>query len=134
MRVRAKAVTASQLTPKEAFYLAPTQTFVTPGKDYSVYCVSLYDTVTFVLHVDDLNTPTFTPAFHFDVVDARVDTDWICTLHPSGSVQLVLGPAYVAKDLESYGGMVDQREPQLAEFWRRIDRGEAPPPFPAPSA
>jgi hypothetical protein len=128
MRVRAKSVDKSKLTPKEAVYFTPAKR-VTPGKEYSVYAVSVYDGLTIVLHVDDLDTPTFSPTYHFDVVDPQLGSDWICTLH-NEQPQLVLGPSYIAKDLEAYSGMADMREAQFSEFWRRILRGVVPPPFP----
>lgn len=132
MRVRAKTVDPSQLSEKEALYFtAPPHDHLTPGKEYSVYAVSMYDGVTFVLHVDDLDTPTFTAAFAFDVVDAQIGRDWICTLHAGDGVRLVLGPEYLAKDQTSYSAMVDQTRAAVTEFWRRIDHGVEPPPFPA---
>jgi len=83
--------------------------------------MSVYDGVAFVLVVDDDQTPSFRPRTLFEIEDPSIPGDWIVNLFQEGPVQLVVGPRYIANDLDSYNATVDQREPQMREFWKRID-------------
>lgn len=116
MRVRFRGLAPDTYPSNEAFFVSPTQTFLSSDKDYEVHAVSVYDGVTFLQVVDDLETPIFLPRALFDVVDVRVPEDWICNVMPSGPVQLVLGPPFVATSLDSYQAMIDQRKAQVEEF------------------
>ena len=120
MRARHRGLPGDTCPPKEAYYIVPKQTFLSLDKEYEVYAVSVYDGIAFLLVVDDDSTASFYPRTLFDVVESRVPTDWICNAFPTGPVQLILGPSFIAKDLASYDGMVDQRREQFDEFWRRI--------------
>jgi hypothetical protein len=131
MRVRARNIDeALAKTPRhEAPFEPRGQVFLTEGKEYTVYALSVYKGMVSVLIVDDLHSQVFYLTRLFDVVDPQIESDWICTTFPDDPVQLLLGPAYIAKDIESYGALLDHRSPQMDLFWRRIDEGVVDPPW-----
>ncbi|AKT38705.1 hypothetical protein [Chondromyces crocatus] len=128
MRVRSCRVAVDELDVEEVSFSPPEQTFLTRGKLYTVYTVSVYDGITCLQVVDDLSTPVFIPRSRFEIVDASIPEDWICTTLSTGKVQLILGPPHVAKDIDAYNRMIDQEIAQVETFWRRIDDGIVPPP------
>jgi hypothetical protein len=125
MRVRFRNPSRDSYSDAEARYISPTQTYLSTSKEYDVHAVSVYNGIVFVLIVDDLEIPTFDPRVLFDVVDSSIPGDWICNIFPADPVQLVMGPPFVAKDLRSYGGMVDFDREQVDAFWRRIEAHRA---------
>jgi hypothetical protein len=125
MRVHFRNPKQGTYSQDEAFYVSPSQIFLSTVKDYEVHAVSVYDKIAFVQIVDDNDTPIFLPRVLFDVIDPCVPDDWICNVFPDGPVQLVVGPPFVAKDLISYNAMIDQEGAQVERFWRRIEsRGQ----------
>lgn len=131
MRVRARNIdeALAKMPRHEAAFEKRGQVFLTEGKEYTVYALSVYKGIASVLIVDDLRSQTFYLARLFEVVDSQIGSDWICTIFPDDPVQLLLGPAFIAKDIESYGAMVECRSPQMDLFWRRIDEGTVDPPW-----
>jgi hypothetical protein len=121
MRVRFKRPDPTTVPRNEEFYVAPEQLFFTEGESYVVHAVSVYDGVTFLQVVDDLQTPLFRPRTLFEADDLTIPSDWIVNVFQQGPIQLLMGPPYVAKDLESYNAMIDQRAPQMKQFWKRVD-------------
>lgn len=120
MIVSLRAYEVAELTTRDARYITAAQTFLSEGKQYEVHAVSVYDGVCFLLVVDDLSSPSFEPRALFDVRDSSIPSDWICNTFPTGPVQMVMGPEFIARDVDSYDGMIDQREEQVARFWARI--------------
>jgi hypothetical protein len=125
MRVIGRRVDLHLLPPEEAVHATPGQVFVSNGREYVVHCVSVYNNITFVQIVDDVQTPIFLPRVLFDVVDPSVPGDWICNVFAEGPVQMVLGPPHTAASLQAYVSMVDQDASQVERFWRRIEDGLA---------
>jgi hypothetical protein len=71
--------------------------------------------------VDDLGYPGWKPAWLFDVIDSLIPRDWICsTFHDDPA--LVLGPDFIARDLEGYAAMVELDPEQVGRFWNRVGR------------
>lgn len=122
MQVRFRGNSLSALAAKEAFYVSPSQLFLSSEKTYTVHAVSVYNGIAFAQVVDDMETPVFLPRAIFEVVDTTIPADWICNLFADGSVQLVMGPPHVAKDVASYNAMVDQELAQVEQFWSRNER------------
>src|SRR3569623_317575 len=118
MRVKF-TVKAPEVPLSEAGFVVPSQVFLTLMKEYEVHGVSVYKGVTFVLLIDDTNTPAFFHRAYVEVVDSEVPNDWICNVFPDDPVQCVLGPSFMAKDLESYEGVVDLQATQMELFWNR---------------
>lgn len=121
MKVRFRNPARDTLSEREAFYVSPSQIFLSSSKDYEVHAVSVYDNVSFAMIVDDKDTPIFLPRVLFDVVDKEIPDDWICNMFPTGSIQLVVGPEFLAKDLASYNAMIDHEPFQVQSLWQRID-------------
>ena len=107
------------------FHISPSQLRLSAGKEYDVHAVSVYDGIVFVQIVDDHDHPDFQARVLFDVVDPSIPGDWICNVFPTGPVQLVMGPPFVAKDLASYCAMADQDWDVVQLLWRRIDAQKA---------
>jgi hypothetical protein len=120
MRVRFRNPSRDSYSDREARHYSPQQTRLSAAKEYEVHAVSVYNEIAFVLIVDDIDTPTFKPRVLFDVVDPTIPADWICNIFPTGPVQLVMGPPFVAKDLRSYDAMVDQESAEVRALWQRI--------------
>lgn len=127
MRVRFRKPELAALSSEERFFVSPKQLFLSTGRDYPVYAVSVYEKVVFVQVVDDKETPTFLPRALFQMVDSEVPKDWICNLFPDGPIQMVLGPPFVAKDLDAYNAMIDQEAAQVERFWRRVEANVSSP-------
>lgn len=125
MRVKYRLLSPGALTPKEAYFVVPQQTNFTVGKEYEVYGLSVYDGVTFLQVIDDINTIKFSARGQFEVVNSEIPVDWICTTVADGPVQLLLGPPYMARDLAAYNGMIDHDSEQNHAFYAR---NLAPPP------
>ncbi|MGA7124199.1 MAG: hypothetical protein WBY94_29120 [Polyangiaceae bacterium] len=122
MRLRARNVTASESPANIRLYLG--QSFIAPGKEYEVHALAVFRGVTAVQVVDDIDMPSWRPAWLFDVVDRSLADDWVINLfHEEPS--LVMGPDFIARDVESYNAMVDLDEDQLDRFWKRIALREA---------
>jgi len=124
MRVRGRNVDWKQRPPQVAEYAVPGQVFVTVGEDYEVHAAAVYRGILMLQIVNDLDYPSWLPVWLFDADDPSIPPDWISSVfHEEPS--LVLGPAFVAKDLESYDSMVELETDQMARFWARVDRGSA---------
>lgn len=108
-------------SPHERAYASDSQMFPSHGKEYDVHAMSVYDGVTFLLSVDDNDTPTFKPRSLFQVSDPSVTDDWIANTFCDGPVQLVVGPQFIASDLLAYGAMVDSEWRVVEQLWKRID-------------
>jgi hypothetical protein len=121
MRVRFCRPDLTVCSPHELSYYSSSQAFFAEGNEYDVHAVSMYDGVTFLLVVDNLKTPSFHPRIAFDTISSEIPADWICSVFASGPVQLVLGPAFIARDVESYNSMVDQEMAQVERFWQRLE-------------
>ncbi|MCA9680627.1 MAG: hypothetical protein KC457_00400 [Myxococcales bacterium] len=76
----------------------------------------------FFLVADASGTPTFLPEWLFHVVDSSVRSDWTCNVSMGHELDLVLGPTFVASDLDAYNSLVDL-EPAAVEHFRRYVRG-----------
>lgn len=105
-------------------FISPNQTFITSGKEYSVYALSIYSKVVFILVIDDLDTPVFLPTWIFETISTYIPENWICNLKLSDDVEMVLGPEFLAKDLEAYSRMIDQETEQLDQFWSLVKEGD----------
>lgn len=120
MRVRAIDVEWSKLEPAVMRFVSKSQTLLTPGTEYDVHAVSVYKGVVFVLVVDDLKTPVFYPSALFETACTETPRDWKCNLIRKDGVDLVLGPDFVARDLNAYNSMVDQEFDQAIRLRDRI--------------
>ncbi len=96
------------------------KTHISTGKEYEVHALSVFKGVVFVQIVNDLNIIAWKPAWFFEVCDATVPSDWICSL-PGENLQMVQGPKFIAADEASYNRMVELDAESVTAFWRRVD-------------
>lgn len=122
MRVLAKRASRDG-APAQVVPFIPQNVPLTVGLEYEVHALTTYNGVTLFQIIDDKRYPTWNPAWLFDVVASRVPTDWICNVFDAG--HLVLGPEFIARDLESYVEMVELSSDQVDRFWKRLDLLEA---------
>ena len=103
-----------------AFGSPQSDTNITLGKEYEVHALSVFQGVVGLLIVCDVNLPNWLPAWFFEVSEASVPGDWICSL-PGESLQMVLGPKFIAADEESHNRMVELESESVTAFWQRVD-------------
>lgn len=122
MKVRARELEESEVASKLSPYLK--QRFVTPGKEYEVHAIAVFDAIVFIQTVDDVGNPAWTPSVKFDVSDFAIPGDWICNIltgQPADDVVMLLGPEFVAKSQASYAAMVELEADKVDQFWKRLD-------------
>ncbi len=107
MRVQAVRFDWSNVPCGIAPFVSESQLFITAGQEYDVHAVSIYQQVVFFLVMDDTNNPTFIPSEIFNIVKGDLPVDWKCNFFPKSGVDLVLGPEFIAHDIEAYSAMVD---------------------------
>ncbi len=117
MQVRGLSINWNKVPAEVEPFISSKQTFITPGEKYSVHALSIYNKVLFVLVIDDLNTPVFVPVWLFEIISTDIPDDWICNLKASSEVEMILGPEFLARDIESYNSMVDQESEKLEQLW-----------------
>lgn len=102
---------------------------MTIGRAYTVYALAVRDDVIRYLVVDDLRTPVFLPGFLFRTLRPETPTDWVTCASAADGLSLAHGPPHIAESVAAFDAMADQDYPQIMEFWRRIETGEADPPW-----
>lgn len=118
MRVVARIVDRS--TAPDDIHPYIRQVFVTPGVQYEVHAVAVFEGSAALLVVDDIDRPTWWPTWLFDNVSSAIPSDWICAFFKE-EPSLVIGPDFIARDIESYGAMVTLEAEQVDKFWKRVD-------------
>jgi len=103
-------------------FISAQQTKVKPGRQYRVIALSIYKSVLFVLIFDDHELLSFVPSCYFETIDSTVPNDWICSLSLGAMVDLVIGPEFIAKSLDSYNRTVDLEADQVEKIWRWAHR------------
>lgn len=96
------------------------QTFISLGKEYEVHAMVVFQGKISVQIVDDLRMINWYPAWFFEVCESALPNDWICNLF-DGEPAMIIGPKFVAKDIDSYAAMVELEDDLVQQFWRRLD-------------
>ena len=97
------------------------------GAEYEVHAITVFQgIVDFQIIV--WHGPFLYPAVFFDVIDSSFPDDWVCRSFNDSHLQMVIGPEFMAKDIESYSATVEKNPPQSDLFWERIKRIEAQRP------
>jgi len=107
--------------PKELLavgYGPESQVLVSKGKIYQVTALARWREAFYLQVVNDVNSPTWLPSWLFEVTDKSLPSDWICTLQDD-DLQMILGPAFIARDEASYTRMVELEPDSVAAFWSR---------------
>ena len=106
-------------------HVTPGQTFITPGKSYEVHAIATFEGRLALQVINDIGYPAWENIWLFSGVEGELPRDWICTAHPNGPPELILGPEFIARDQESYVRMVELESEQVRLFWQRISLLEA---------
>ncbi len=121
MRVFARPVDYAACPSSVAMYVNREQVHITPGTEYMVHALVVFDGVTLFQVVDDLGYPSWKPTWLFGASDDSLDEDWICSVFPDDGPQVVIGPRFLAQDITSYSRMVELESGQVERFWKRLD-------------
>ncbi len=119
MRMRARAVNWNDCPAAIATTLPREQAFLTVGNEYEAHAISVTNGIAYAHVVNDSGWPSWRPLWFFDVVDPAIPGDWIARID-HGSVQLVLGPDFVARDEEALASISTLDSDQVARFWARV--------------
>lgn len=122
MRAVARSVDYASCPPAVAMYANPEQVHLKPGSDYTVHALAVFGEITHFQVVDELGYPSWKPSWLFDLSDPTLPEDWVCGVFPDGDPQLILGPAFLARDHDAYSRMVEMDAEQVRRFWERLDR------------
>jgi hypothetical protein len=127
MRVRARKIQANETPPSMQAFLGDNQTFVTERNEYDVYAMSWFDGVIFLQIVNDVRLPAWVPFILFEVIDGTMPNDWKCNLFPQNAASglgMLIGPAFIVRDEQSYQEMVELNSEQVSRFWKRYEASQ----------
>ena len=119
MRAVARHIDAGNLPESVARFASPGQVFLTAGRQYDVHAIAVFEGLPSFHVVDDLRYPAWYPAWLFDLADTALPPDWICNVFREQPA-LVIGPDFVASDLDAYEGMVELAADKVDLFWKRV--------------
>jgi hypothetical protein len=123
MRVVARDVHSLDAPPAVAPFAVQGQVFLTPGREYDVHAIAVFEGVVMFQVADDhwleSRFPAWYPAWFFDVVDPSLADDWIVGAFRAEPV-LVIGPNFVASDLQSYEQMAQLYRDNVDRFRARV--------------
>ena len=94
----------------------------TPGREYDVHAIAVYEGVVSFLVINDLKIPGWPPAWLFTVTERSLPKDWICNVFPDWP-ELVVGPSFIAASQDVYAQMVELDPVQVTRLWQRVDGG-----------
>lgn len=98
------------------------QVLLTVGKEYEVFALCNFEgSIDFQIIDDYEEFASWYPSFLFEIIDNTMPKDWICNCF-SEEPSLVIGPEFIAKDINSYADMVENNSPQEDLFWKRVER------------
>lgn len=117
MKVECRSTDLSQCPPHIEPYARDTN--VTMGREYPVHAIAVYEGVVSYLLIDDLNYPSWTPAWLFTTTDLAMPGDWICNAFPGGP-ELVIGPSFLAESQDAYATMVELDAAQVDRLRQRV--------------
>lgn len=119
MRVVARDVDPSEYPAALARRSPPDQVFLKAGAEYEVFALAVFEGRLTLQIVDDLGYVSWEPAWLFYVIDSSIPADWICNFFRE-EPSLILGPPFVARDVDSYASMVELESAVVNQFWARV--------------
>jgi len=84
-----------------------------PSSEYGVLAVAVYDGVVLFLVIDDLDYPSWAPAWLFRTTDTSIPSDWIGNSFTDWP-ELLLGPDFIASSQADYQKMVELERGKVA--------------------
>lgn len=124
MLVKAKYATCEHLTEeaiKNFFCSIRTNLYLTKESTYTVYALSMFKGNLFLQIINDLDEPCWIPASFFEIINNKVQSDWVCNLFDK-EPKMILGPSFIAKDIRSYNAMVEQEPKETKLFWGMVEK------------
>lgn len=122
------ALPASSFDSRRGF-TAETEFAVTPGRDYPVFCITVFLGTTwyYVLNDDGQDYPVWAPAALFDIVDGNIPNSWMVGYFrfPERQYPLISFPEW-ATDPGFYERLVDDQPEAVRIFAMRRAEVEAP--------
>ena len=119
MKVRARETQAHDAPAEVAEFATPGQVFLDSGRLYTVYAMALFAHQLLLLVVDNLKYPAWIPAWFFEVDDASVPQEWVCTLSRDDPT-MIQGPSFLAGSVDEYSRMVELEDGQVQRFWKYV--------------
>ena len=117
MRVRFRNPDMSQCPPKLEPYARDPN--LTPGCEYEVQAIVVFDGVASMLVLDDLGYPGWKPVWLLETTEGTLPRDWMCNAF-SDWPEVLIGPEFIAGSQEQYSAMVELEAPQVERLRRRI--------------
>ena len=97
------------------------------GEEYEVHAITVFKGIV-KFQIIVWHGPFLYPAVFFDVIDSSFPDDWVCRSFNNSHLQMVIGPEFMAKDIESFSATVEKNLPQSDLFWERVKRIESRKP------
>ena len=110
---------------------------LTEGFEYAVYGVQCTNSgITFLILDDDLSFPIWCPSKDVICIDQKIPSDWVFHLHPFDSrsphdwtlrlcgndfFKFIMGPSFIAKNVDAYGELVEGYDEITTQFWKYVE-------------
>ena len=120
MQARAQRLNLTDCPKPVSAFVNVGQIFLTNNQLYDVHAISLFSGVLMLLVIDDNRSPSWEPAWLFEIADKSLPADWICSTF-TDEPAMVTGPEFIAKDHAGYSRMVELDSDQVDRFWRHVD-------------
>jgi hypothetical protein len=105
--------------PSLALFI-PVDSPLTVGQEFEVHAITVFQGLIFFQIVEDEgHHPLWVPAWMCKTVAGKMPGDWVANLVDEG--HLVIGPPFLARDLQSYVEMVERNPEQIARFRQRLE-------------
>ena len=124
MRVKAKYSDCKHLDESsfaKIGYSPRTVIHITRGTEYDVYAISIFKGQVSLQIINDLSIPIWHPSVFFEICDGELPKDWIINMFQD-ELEMLLGPKFVVKDLESYSAMALTEPKETRLFWERVEK------------
>jgi len=107
---------------KGLYFTEHTVFHVTPGQNYRVYEMALFNSGLIVLIVDDNRQPNWYPIELFDVVGGKLPADWLFAVRGGDETgtQAVWGHPRLVTDPTLDDSLANQDSEARVIFWREI--------------
>ena len=96
------------------------QVELTIGREYRVHALSVWRSRLYLLVVDDLEMPAWREISFFEMVSASQPNDWVCNAVNYNDILLLVGPPFIAKDIDCYRSMVELEPASVSAFWKDV--------------
>jgi hypothetical protein len=98
---------------------------VSEGANYTVFGIAVYRGVVLYLLLDDLNLPNWFPRDLFKIVDARIESDWLCAQYQNeAGLDFLMGYPTLVADGTHYDALLE-RDPGALEIFRTLASSSA---------